>query len=72
MIVYTTPHTVRVEIGPNVYCLIVTGASDLKSFYLINDTHGDPVFMFTCKTESDTESATLAKTNAILYIPDTW
>lgn len=72
MLVYTTPHTVRVEITNNIHCLIVTGANNLKSFYLINDDYGDPIFMFTCETSSDTESAQMAKANANHYIPLKW
>lgn len=72
MIVYSTPHTVRVEIAANIHCLIVTGANNYKSFYLINDNRDDPIFMFACKTDSDTDSAEIAIANAPDYIPDTW
>ncbi len=72
MLVYTTPHTVRVEIATNIHCLIVTGANDYKSFYLINENCGDPVFMFACKTDNDTNSAEIAIANAADYIPDEW
>ena len=72
MLVYTTPHTVRIEIEKNIHCLIVTGADDNKSFYLINEDYGDPVFMFACKTSSDSESAAMAINNAHDYIPEEW
>ena len=72
MLVYTTPHAVRVEIKKDIHCLIVTGTNDYKSFYLINDKYGDPVFMFACKTDSDTDSAAIAIANAKSYIPEDW
>lgn len=72
MLVYTTPHTVRVEIENNIHVLIVTGANDYKSFYLIHEEYGDPVFMFACKTESDSDSADIAIANAPDYIPEEW
>ena len=72
MLVYTTPHTVRVEIAKNIHCLIVTGANDYRSFYLINENYGDPVFMYACKTESDTDAAEMAIATAADYIPGEW
>ena len=72
MLIYTTPHTIRVEITSEIHCLIVTGANDYKSFYLIHDKYGDPVFMFSCKTDSDSDSAEMATANAADYIPDDW
>ena len=72
MLVYTTPHTVRIELSPNIHCLIVTGENNEKSFYLINSAYGDPVFMFTCQTENDMESAKMAVANAADYIPAEW
>ena len=72
MLVYTTPHTVRVEIKKSIHCLIVTGTNNYKQFYLVNDEYGDPVFMFACKTENDTESAAMAIANAESYIPEDW
>ena len=73
MLVYTTPHTVRVEIIPGkIHCLIVTGTENVKSFYLINELCGDPVYMFSCTTNSDTESAEMAIANAADYMPQQW
>lgn len=73
MLVYTTLHAVRVEIVPGkIHCLIVTGANDHKSFYLIHELYGDPVYMFSCKTNDDTESAEMAIANAPDYIPQQW
>lgn len=72
MLVYTTPHTVRVEITEGIYCLAVSGPDNMKSFFLIHDRYGDPVFMFACATGSDTETAQLAYTNAESYIPAAW
>lgn len=73
MLVYTTPHTVRVEIVPEkIHCLIVTGADNVKDFYLINKSFGDPVYMFGMKTDTDTESAEIAIANAADYIPPQW
>ncbi len=73
MLVYTTPHAVRVEIIPGkIHCLIITGADNVKSFYLINESYGDPVFMFSCKTNSDIESAEIAMANAADYMPHDW
>lgn len=73
MLVYTTPHAVRVEIVPGeIHCLIVTGADNVKSFYLINESYGDPVHMFSCKTNSDIESAEIAIANAADYMPHDW
>ena len=71
---YTAVHAIRVDIYPDqdIYCLIVTGADDVKSFYLINESCGDPVFMFACKTANDTESVEFATKNAVLYIPEEW
>ena len=73
MVVYTTPHVIRVEIIPDkIHCLVVTGKDDVKSFYLIHESYGDPVYMFGCKTKNDTESAEIAISNAMDYIPDEW
>lgn len=73
MLVYTTPHAVRVEIIPGkIHCLIVTAAENVKSFYLIHESYGDPVYMFSCKTSSDMESAEMAIANAADYIPQQW
>lgn len=73
MLIYSTPHAVRVEIIPGkIHCLIVTGAKNVKSFYLINETQGDPVFMFACETSSDVASAAMAVANAEIYMPDDW
>ena len=73
MLVYTTPHAVRVEIIPGqIHCLAVTGKDNVKSFYLVNESYGNPVFMFGCKTDSDTETAEMAIANAADYIPPEW
>lgn len=73
MIVYTTPHTIRVEIIPDkVHCIVITGKENVKSFYLINEKYGDPVFMFACKTDSDTDAAAMAAANAADYMPPEW
>lgn len=73
MIIYTTPHAVRVEIIPDqVHCIILTGKNNAKSFYLINENVGDPVFMFACETGSDAESAEIAIANAADYMPPEW
>jgi hypothetical protein len=73
MLVYTTPHAVRVEIVPGkIHCLIVTGADGVKDFYLINESFGDPVHMFSMQTANDTESAEIALANAADYIPPEW
>ena len=72
MLAYTTPHTVRVEIKNGIHCLIVTGANDYKSFYLINEHYGKPVFMFACKTDCDSDSAAIATANAKSYMPRNW
>jgi hypothetical protein len=70
---YSTPHTVRVEIKPGeIYCLIVSNPDNTKSFFMIHESIGDPVFMFSCKTESDIQSAEIARRYAIMYIPETW
>ena len=72
MLVYTTPHALRVEVSENIHCLIVTGKNEIRSFYLINENYGDPVFMFGCKTDSDTAAAEMAIANAADYIPTEW
>ena len=72
MIIYTTPHAIRVEIINNVHCLVVTGKDSIRSFYLVNETYGDPVFMFACKAENDADAAAMAAANAADYIPNDW
>lgn len=73
MIAYTTPHAIRVEITQNIYCLIVSDPdSNVRSFFLIDSTQGDPVFMFGCETKDDTDAAETALANAPDYIPDEW
>ena len=73
MIIYTTPHTIRVEIIPEkIHCLVVTGANDVRSFYLIHEEYGDPVFMFACKAVNDADAAAMAAANAADYIPNDW
>ena len=70
---YSTPHVIRVDIHPGIiYVLIVTDPDGGKSFYLIHEQYGNPIFMFKCYTENDAESVELAKTNALLYYPDCW
>ena len=73
MLPYTTPHTVRVDLIKNeLYALIVTGINGVKSFFLVNESTGDPVFMFACKTDNDRESVELVIANAAQYIPEQW
>ena len=72
MLVYTTPHALRVEVNENIHCLIITGKDEIRSFYLVNENYGDPVYMFGCKTDSDADAAEIAIANAIDYIPSEW
>lgn len=71
---YTTPHTIRVQIDPagKIHALIVSEPDNTRSFYLVHRDIGEPVFMFGCAVSDDQEAAELAKSNAILYVPDNW
>lgn len=71
---YTTPHTIRVEIDPagKIHALIVSEPDNTRSFYLVHQDIGDPVFMFGCAVSDDQEAAALAYYNAPDYIPDNW
>lgn len=78
MLEISNPYALRIEIDPGrIYALVVSESSpvpgpDVKSFYLINTEYGDPVFMFSCETESDEISFDLVRLNYIVYIPEEW
>ena len=73
MLRYTTPHTIRVDIIQGlIHCLIVSENDNYRSFYLINDTMGDPVYMFSCAAIDDNHAVMLALGNAEDYIPAQW
>ena len=60
---------------PEIYILITPAACKWKKyrdFFLVNNDQGNPIHMFTLKTQNDTEAIELANANAIDHTPLNW